>query len=110
MGKKVYVGNLPFSASDSSLNQLFAQHGTVTSSQVIIDRETGRSKGFGFVEMSTEEEAANVIENLNGSEHDGRALKVNEAKPKASGDAPRRQVWNDDSSESASYPRLIRSY
>jgi len=82
MGRKLYVGNLSYNVTDSDLEQLLAQHGTVQSAQVIQDRETGRSKGFGFVEMGTEEEAQAAIAALNGQEHDGRALTVNEAKPK----------------------------
>jgi cold-inducible RNA-binding protein len=80
---KLYVGNLAFSATENSINELFSQHGTVSSCQIITDRDTGRSKGFGFVEMSTDEEAQNAISRLDGSEVDGRALKVNEARPKA---------------------------
>ena len=82
MGKKLYVGNLPFSMSGSELEQLFAAHGTVTSAQVISDRETGRSKGFGFVEMASDGEAQAAIDALNGQQHGGRALTVNEARPK----------------------------
>lgn len=82
MGKKLYVGNLPFSMSGSELEQLFAAHGTVTSAQVISDRETGRSKGFGFVEMASDSEAQSAIDALNGQQHGGRALTVNEARPK----------------------------
>lgn len=84
MGKKLYVGNLSFSVSDSDLQQLFSAHGNVASAQVIIDRDTNRSKGFGFVEMSSDQEAAAAISALDGQEHNGRALKVNEAKPKES--------------------------
>ncbi len=82
MGKKLYVGNLSYNVSSSDLEQLFAQHGTVQSAEVIADRDTGRSKGFGFVEMGTEDEAQAAISALNGQQHDGRALTVNEAKPK----------------------------
>jgi RNA recognition motif-containing protein len=82
VGKKLYVGNLGYSVTDSDLQQMFAQHGTVDSAQVITDRSTGRSKGFGFVEMSSQQEAQAAISALNGQEHDGRALTVNEAKPK----------------------------
>jgi RNA recognition motif-containing protein len=81
MGKKLYVGNLPFSATDQILNDTFAQCGTVESAKIIMDRETGRSKGFGFVEMSTEAEAADAIAKFNGADYDGRAMTVNEAKP-----------------------------
>lgn len=82
MGKKLYVGNLSFNVSDSDLSQLFAQFGTVDSAQIIMDRDTGRSKGFGFVEMASAGEAQAAITGLDGKDHDGRALKVNEAKPK----------------------------
>jgi cold-inducible RNA-binding protein len=85
MGKKLYVGNLPYSVSDSDLQALFAPHGSVQSAQVIMDRDTGRSKGFGFVEMSTDEEAQAAIAAMNGQERDGRALTVNEARPKPEG-------------------------
>jgi RNA recognition motif-containing protein len=83
MGKKLYVGNLPFSATDDGLMDLFQQVGTVESAKVITDRDTGRSKGFGFVEMSTDQEAAQAISKFNGTDFDGRALTVNEARPMA---------------------------
>ena len=79
MGKKLYVGNLSYDVDSSGLEQLFASHGTVESAQIITDRDTGRSKGFGFVEMSSEDEAQAAIAALNGQEHGGRALTVNEA-------------------------------
>jgi len=82
MGKKLYVGNLSYDVTDAVLEQLFAVHGTVQSAQVIMDRDTGRSKGFGFVEMSNDQEAQNAITGLNGQQHGGRALTVNEAKPR----------------------------
>ncbi|MBK8913956.1 MAG: RNA-binding protein [Phycisphaerales bacterium] len=82
MGKKLYVGNLPYSFSNDELQQLFAAHGTVESAQIIMDRDTGRSKGFGFVEMASAEEAQAAISALHGQQHGGRALTVNEAKPK----------------------------
>jgi|SRR5580658_2053637 cold-inducible RNA-binding protein len=82
MGKKLYVGNLSYDVDSSALEQLFAPHGTVTSAQIINDRETGRSKGFGFVEMSSDEEGLAASNALNGKEHGGRALTVNEAKPR----------------------------
>jgi cold-inducible RNA-binding protein len=82
MGKKLYVGNLTYSVTDNDLQQMFAAHGTVESAQVIMDRDTGRSKGFGFVEMKTEQEAQAAIAALNGKEMEGRALTVNEAKPR----------------------------
>ncbi len=81
MGKKLYVGNLPYSATDQILSDTFAQCGTVTSAKIIMDRDSGRSKGFGFVEMSTDAEAADVITKFNGADYDGRAMTVNEAKP-----------------------------
>ncbi len=84
MGKKLYVGNLSYDVESSALEQLFAAHGTVSSAQIISDRDTGRSKGFGFVEMGTDDEAQAAIAGLNGKEHGGRALTVNEAKPRAS--------------------------
>ena len=84
MGRKLYVGNLSFDVSDADLQQLFSAHGNVSSAQVIIDRDTNRSKGFGFVEMGSDQEAAAAISALDGQEHNGRALKVNEAKPKES--------------------------
>jgi len=83
MGKKLYVGNLPYSANDDSLKGIFDQAGTVESAKVIMDRETGRCKGFGFVEMSTEEEAAAAISKLDNADFEGRAMKVSEAKPQA---------------------------
>lgn len=85
MSKKLYVGNLSYSVTSDDLQQLFAQHGTVDSADVIMDRSTGRSKGFGFVEMNSDEDARAAIAALDGHEYDGRALKVNEAKPRPSG-------------------------
>jgi RNA recognition motif-containing protein len=82
MGKKLYVGNLSYNVSSADLEQLFGQHGQVTSAQIINDRDTGRSKGFGFVEMSNDNEAQAAIAALNGQEHDGRTLTVNEARPR----------------------------
>jgi cold-inducible RNA-binding protein len=82
MSMKLYVGNLSFQTSSDDLNQLFAQAGTVESAAVVEDRETGRSRGFGFVEMSSKEEAAKAIEQFNGKEINGRNLNVNEAKPR----------------------------
>lgn len=81
MGKKLYVGNLPFSATDHSLSDAFAQFGRVESAKIITDRDTGRSKGFGFVEMSSDAEATQAISRLNGTDFEGRTLTVNEAKP-----------------------------
>lgn len=82
MGKKLYVGNLSFNSDNHTLEQAFAAFGTVESAQVIMDRETGRSKGFGFVEMGSEEEAQAAIDSLDGQELDGRNVRVNEAKPR----------------------------
>jgi cold-inducible RNA-binding protein len=81
MGNKIYVGNLPFSATSESLNEMFSKFGTVDSAKIVMDRDTGRSKGFGFVEMSSGDEAAAAIEKLNGSDLGGRSLVVNEARP-----------------------------
>lgn len=81
MSKKLYVSNLAFAMSDSTLEELFGSIGQVVSAKVITDRDTGRSKGFGFVEMSTEQEAADAIEKLNGTEVLGRAIGVSEARP-----------------------------
>lgn len=83
MGKKLYVGNLSYSTTDTSLEQAFSQCGAVESARVITDRDSGRSKGFGFVEMSSDQEAQKAIDALNGREVDGRALNVSEAKPMA---------------------------
>jgi RNA recognition motif-containing protein len=85
MGKKLYVGNLAYGVTNSDLEQMFSAHGTVESAQVIMDRDTGRSKGFGFVEMGSDAEAQAAIQALNGKESDGRALTVNEARPKEGG-------------------------
>jgi cold-inducible RNA-binding protein len=82
MGKKLYVGNLSYQVDSSELEQLFGAHGQVVSAQIINDRDTGRSKGFGFVEMSTDAEAQAAIAGLNGQQHQGRALTVNEARPR----------------------------
>ncbi len=81
MGKKLYVGNLPFTTTDQELGEIFTQVGQVASAKVITDRDTGRSKGFGFVEMNSDEEAQNAISQFNGAELNGRPLTVNEAKP-----------------------------
>ena len=80
---KLYVGGLPYSISDGQLSDLFSPHGTVESARVITDRMTGRSRGFGFVEMSTQSEAEAAAETLNGSQVEGRSLTVNEAKPRS---------------------------
>ena len=81
MGTKLYVGSLPYSTTEQELSQIFAAHGSVQSAKVITDRYTGQSRGFGFVEMSTEEEAKKAIEALNGTPLGGRTLVVNEARP-----------------------------
>ena len=91
MAKKLYVGNLPFSVSSSDLEQVFQAHGTVESAQVITDRDTGRSKGFGFVEMRNDQEAQEAIQALNGQEFNGRALTVNEARPREDRGGSRRE-------------------
>ena len=85
MGKRLYVGNLTYDVSDQELQDLFSPFGSVESAQVIQDRETGRSKGFGFVEMANGNEAEQAIAALNGKDHKGRALTVNEARPKTEG-------------------------
>ncbi len=81
MNKKLYVGGLPYSVTEDKLQEIFSAHGTVESARVITDRFTGRSRGFGFVEMSSDEEAQTAIDSLNGSDLDGRSLTVNEARP-----------------------------
>jgi RNA recognition motif-containing protein len=87
MGKKLYVGNLPFSANDDSLRQIFEQVGAVESAKIITDRDTGRSKGFGFVEMSNDQEATDAITRFHGADYEGRAMTVNEARPMAPRDS-----------------------
>jgi len=82
LNKKLFVGSLPWAVDDQKLAQIFSQAGTVVSAQVVKDRDTGRSRGFGFVEMSTEEEAENAVKNLNNSDIDGRKIVVNIAKPR----------------------------
>ena len=83
MAKKLFVGNLPYSTTSESLNEMFAALGTVDSATVVTDRDTGRSKGFGFVEMSNDDEAAAAIKQLDGSELESRRMTVSEARPKA---------------------------
>jgi RNA recognition motif-containing protein len=83
MGKKLYVGNLPYSATEQVLIDTFSQCGVVESAKIIVDRETGRSKGFGFVEMATDDEAAEAIKAFHGADYNGRSLTVNEARPQA---------------------------
>jgi RNA recognition motif-containing protein len=85
MAKKIYVGNLTYGLTDDGLRQMFEEHGTVQSAQVVMDRDTGRSRGFGFVEMSNDQEAEAAIAALNGKSVDGRNLTVNEAKPREGG-------------------------
>jgi RNA recognition motif-containing protein len=82
VAKKLYVGNLTYNVNESDLEALFSQFGTVQSAQIIVDRDTNRSKGFGFVEMGSDAEAHAAIQGLNGQDHDGRNLTVNEAKPR----------------------------
>jgi RNA recognition motif-containing protein len=82
MGKKLYCGNLSYNVSSSDLEQMFGEFGSVKSAEVINDRDTGRSKGFGFVEMNSDQEAQAAIQGLNLKEHDGRSLTVNEARPR----------------------------
>ena len=82
MGNKLYVGNLTYGVDETALEALFSQFGSVRSAQIIIDRDTNRSKGFGFVEMGSDAEAQAAIDGLNGRDHDGRSLTVNEAKPR----------------------------
>ena len=85
MGKKLYIGNLSYTTTDESLAQAFSQFGNVESAKIIMDRESGRSKGFGFVEMSTDEEAQQAVSQMDGQNVDGRALKVSEARPQEGG-------------------------
>jgi RNA recognition motif-containing protein len=85
MGRKLYVGGLPYAVDSAQLQQVFAEVGEVVSAQVVVDRETGRSRGFGFVEMATDELAAAAINSLNGQQLDGRTITVNEARPKEGG-------------------------
>jgi RNA recognition motif-containing protein len=86
MGSKLYVGGLPYSVTEGSLRELFSAHGTVDSANVISDKFTGQSRGFGFVEMSSSAEAQSAIQSLNGTQFEGRSLTVNEAKPMAKRD------------------------
>ncbi len=81
MGRKLYVGNLPYSVTESALSDKFSAFGTVESAKLITDRDTGRSKGFGFIEMASDSEAQTAIEEVDGTDYDGRPMKVNEARP-----------------------------
>src|SRR5689334_5091855 len=89
MGKKLYVGNLPFSATEQALTDSFSEFGNVTSCKIITDRDSGRSKGFGFVEMSTDEEAQSIISKFHGADYEGRQMNVTEARPMAPRDNDR---------------------
>ncbi|MCA9245067.1 MAG: RNA-binding protein [Phycisphaerales bacterium] len=91
MARKLYVGNLGYDVRSADLQQLFGSHGAVTSADVIMDKETGRSKGFGFVEMASDDEAQAAMNALNGADHGGRSLTVNEARPRAEGGGGRRR-------------------
>ena len=98
MGNRLYVGNLPFNATDESIQEMFAQAGSVQSAKIITDRDTGRSKGFGFVEMSSDQEAAGAIQMFNGVDYGGRNMTVAEARPMApredrGGGGGRRDRW-----------------
>jgi len=96
MGTKLYIGNLPYSTTSDSLKSLFSEVGNVTSAQVMTDKFSGRSRGFGFVEMSTPEEAQSAIDKFNGHEQDGRKIVVNEAKPMTErSERPRRTFGGD---------------
>jgi RNA recognition motif-containing protein len=99
MGKKIYVGNLPFTTTNESLSEIFSSFGQVDSSKVVMDRDTGRSKGFGFVEMSAAEDADAAIEKLHGSDFGGRALTVNEARPVEKRDSPRGGGYRESRSD-----------
>lgn len=99
MGKKIYVGNLPFTTTNESLSEIFSSFGQVDSSKVVMDRDTGRSKGFGFVEMSASEDADAAIEKLHGSDFGGRALTVNEARPVEKRDPSRSGGFRDARSD-----------
>ena len=103
MAKKLYVGNLSYDVTDSDLQTLFSPHGAVQSAQVIMDRDTGRSKGFGFVEMNNNDEAQAAIKALNGQESNGRALTVNEARPREERSGGGGGAGRGDSSRSRRY-------
>jgi cold-inducible RNA-binding protein len=95
VAKKLYVGNLPYNITDSDLVKVFEEHGTVESAQVIMDRDTGRSKGFGFVEMGSDQEAQAATQSLNGQDFNGRTLTVNEARPREERSGGRREFGGD---------------
>jgi cold-inducible RNA-binding protein len=95
MGRKLYVGNLPFISTENDLFNVFSEHGTVTSARVVVDRETGRSKGFAFVEMGSDDEASRAAQYLNGRQFMGRPLTVNEARPREF-DQPRIRSSRDE--------------
>jgi len=103
MSKKLYVGGLPYATTDEALKDLFAEAGNVDSAIIIMDKMTGRSKGFGFVEMSTEDEAQNAVANMNGKEVGGRTIIVNEARPQE--DRPRTGGFNRGGSNDFGKPR-----
>jgi RNA recognition motif-containing protein len=107
VAKKLYVGNLSYGTTDGDLQQLFEPHGTVQSAQVIMDRDTGRSKGFGFVEMDSGEQADAAIKALNGQEVNGRSLTVNEARPREDRGGSRREFGG---SQGRSWKSSGRSY
>jgi RNA recognition motif-containing protein len=106
--KKLYVGNLSFDATDTDLRQMFEPHGAIESAKVATDRDTGRSRGFGFIEMSSNSEADSAIAALNGHEVGGRALVVNEARPKTSGFGGGRSGGNDSRRGNSSSSRRPR--
>ena len=101
MAKKLYVGNLPYGITSSDLERVFQAHGTVESAQVITDRDTGRSKGFGFVEMRDSQEADAAIQALNGQDFNGRELTVNEARPREDRGGGRREFGGDRAKSSS---------
>ena len=111
MSTKLYVGNLPFQTSSGDLEQLFVGHGTVESVNIITDRDTGRSRGFGFVEMASQAEAEEAIKQLNGKEVDGRSLTVNAARPREEGgrtSGPRTGNGRQDITSAGNLPRLLK--
>lgn len=105
MSRKLYVGNLPFTTDETQLQTLFAQAGTVDSVNVVRDRDTGRARGFAFIEMGSDEEAQQAINQFNGNDLGGRALTVNEAKPKTAGGGFGGGGYGEDNSRRRSEPR-----